>query len=36
LFKEAKNHFNPGKSQSQDFDAQIADISIAMIGYNTD
>lgn len=34
FFKEAKNHFNLGKSQSQDFDAQIADISIAMIGYN--
>lgn len=34
FFKEAKNHFNLGKSQSRDFDAQIADISIAMIGYN--
>ena len=34
FFKEAKNHFNLGKSQSRDFDAQVADVSIAMIGYN--
>lgn len=34
FFKEAKNYFGLGKSQSQDFDAQVADISIAMIEYN--
>lgn len=34
FFKESKQHFGLGKSQSQDFDAQIADISIAMIEYN--
>lgn len=34
FFKESKNYFAMGKSQSQDFDGQIADISIAMILYN--
>ncbi len=34
FFKEAKQYFGIGKSRSQDFDAQIADISIAMIEYN--
>ena len=34
FFKEAKQYFGLGKSQSQDFDAQIADISIAIIQYN--
>jgi len=34
FFKESKQYFGLGKSQSQDFDAQIADISIAMIEYN--
>jgi len=34
FFKESKNYFGLGKSQSRDFDAQIADISIAMIEYN--
>jgi len=34
FFKESKQYFGLGKSQSQDFDAQIADISIAMIQYN--
>jgi len=34
FFKESKQFFCLGKSQSQDFDAQIADISIAMIEYN--
>lgn len=34
FFKESKNLFALGKSKSQDFDAQIADISIAMIEYN--
>lgn len=34
FFKEAKQYFGMGKCQSQDFDAQIADISIAMIDYN--
>ena len=33
-FKEAKTYFGLGKSQSRDFDAQIADISISMIQYN--
>lgn len=34
FFKESKQYFGLGKSQSQDFDAQIADISLAMIGFN--
>ena len=34
FFKEAKQFFGLGKSQSQDFDAQIADNSIAAIVYN--
>jgi hypothetical protein len=34
FFKESKQYFGLGKSKSQDFDAQIADISLAMIGYN--
>ncbi len=34
FFKESKQYFGLGKSQSQDFDAQVADISIAMIEYN--
>lgn len=34
FFKESKNYFGLGRSQSRDFDAQIADISIAMIEYN--
>lgn len=34
FFKESKQYFGLGKSLSQDFDAQIADISIAMIEYN--
>ena len=34
FFKESKQYFGLGKSHSQDFDAQIADISIAMIEYN--
>lgn len=34
FFKEAKQYFGLGKSKSQDFDAQIADISLAMIEYN--
>lgn len=34
FFKESKNYFSMGKSQVQDFDGQIADISIAMILYN--
>lgn len=34
FFKESKQYFGLGKSQSQDFDAQIADISIAIIEYN--
>jgi hypothetical protein len=33
FFKESKQLLNLGKSQSQDFDAQIADISLAMIQY---
>ena len=33
-FKEAKTYFGLGKSQSRDFDAQIADISISMMQYN--
>jgi len=34
FFKEAKQYFGLGKLQSQDFDTQIADISIAIIQYN--
>ncbi|MCT4601390.1 MAG: transposase [Marinifilum sp.] len=34
FFKESKNYFGLGKSQSRDFDAQIADISVAMMEYN--
>ena len=34
FFKEAKQYFGLGKSKSQDLDAQIADISIAIIEYN--
>ena len=33
-FKEAKSLLRLGKSQSQDFDAQIADTTISMIQYN--
>jgi len=34
FFKESKQHFQMGKSQARDFDAQIADITISMIQYN--
>lgn len=34
FFKEAKNYLGLGKSQSQDFCGQIADITIAMMVYN--
>jgi len=34
FFKESKQYLGMGKSQSQDFCGQIADISIAMIVYN--
>jgi hypothetical protein len=34
FFKESKQYFGLGKSQSRDFDAQIADISINIIQYN--
>lgn len=34
FFKEAKQYFQLGKSQSRDFNAQIADTSISMIQYN--
>ena len=34
FFKEAKQHFGLGKSQSRDFDAQIADTTICIIQYN--
>jgi hypothetical protein len=34
FFKEAKNYLRLGKSQSLDFDAQIADTTICMIQYN--
>lgn len=34
FFKEAKQYFRLAKSQSRDFDAQIADTSICMIQYN--
>ena len=33
FFKEAKQHLGLGKSQSQDFDAQIVDTTITMIQY---
>jgi len=33
FFKETKQHLGLGKSQSQDFDAQIADATISMIQY---
>ena len=33
FFKESKQLLNLGKSQSQDFDAQIADISLTMVQY---
>lgn len=34
FFKEAKQYFGLGKSQSRDFDAQIADTTISMMQYN--
>lgn len=34
FFKEGKQHFGLGKSQSRDFDAQIADTTISMLQYN--
>jgi len=34
FFKESKQYFGLDKSQSKDFDAQIADVSIEMIEYN--
>lgn len=34
FFKEAKQHFGLGKSQSRDFDAQVADTTICIIQYN--
>lgn len=34
FFKESKQYFALGKSQSQDFDAQVADVSIAVVSYN--
>ena len=34
FFKEAKQHFGLGKSQSRDFDAQLADTTICIIQYN--
>lgn len=34
FFKECKQYFGLGKSQSQDFDAQIADITMNMVQYN--
>ena len=34
FFKEGKQYFGLGKSQSQDFNGQIADISITMMVYN--
>jgi hypothetical protein len=34
FFMESKNYLRPGKSQSQDFDAQTADTSICMLQYN--
>lgn len=35
FFKESKQYFGLGKSQSQDFDAQIADTTISMLQFNT-
>jgi hypothetical protein len=35
FFKESKQYFGLGKSQSQNFDAQIADTTISMLQYNT-
>jgi IS4 transposase len=35
FFKESKQYFGLGKSQSQDFDAQIADSTISMLQFNT-
>lgn len=34
FFKEGKNYLRLGKSQSQDFDAQIADTTICLMQYN--
>ena len=34
FFKECKQYFGLGKSQSQDFDGQIADITMNMVQYN--
>jgi len=34
FFKESKGYLRLGKSQSQDFDAQIADTTICMMQYN--
>jgi hypothetical protein len=34
FFKESKQYFGLGKSQSRDFDAQIADTTISIIQYN--
>ncbi len=34
FFREAKQYFGLGKSQSRDFDAQIADTTISMLQYN--
>ncbi|MBN1181600.1 MAG: hypothetical protein JXB49_04875 [Bacteroidales bacterium] len=34
FFKESKQYFDLGKSQSRDFNAQIADITIAIAQYN--
>src|SRR5208337_2294952 len=34
FFKEGRKYFNLGKSQSEDFDGQIADISLSIIQYN--
>ncbi len=34
FFKESKQYFDLGKSKSQDFDAQMADVSLAEIEYN--
>jgi IS4 transposase len=34
FFKEAKQYLGLGKSQSQDFDAQIATTTICMLQYN--
>ena len=34
FFKETKNYLRLGKSQSLDFDAQIADTTISMLQYN--